>query len=106
MRTPKRSSASTTWKRLLEGRDVLLKGVRWQVDNGECIFVWNDFWIPRCQGIDIRTQPAADLHLKVKDLISMDQWDIKILRNLFPTQLVNKISSIYISNAGYQDELI
>ncbi|GAA0183407.1 hypothetical protein LIER_30822 [Lithospermum erythrorhizon] len=35
------------WRRLLEGRKVLLKGSRWRVRDGRSIDVWKDPWVPR-----------------------------------------------------------
>lgn len=106
LREPTRSSTSLVWKGLLEGRNVLLKGMQWQVGNGERIIMWKDLWILGCYGLNVGNHSIANPNLIMKDLISMGQWDINLLRTLFPPHLVNQIYAIYISDAEYEDELI
>jgi hypothetical protein len=39
-------SSSYTWRSILFGRDLLVKGIRWGVGNGEGIKILEDNWIP------------------------------------------------------------
>lgn len=32
---------------ILHGRDVLLKGCKWQIGNGKLVGIWQDFWLPQ-----------------------------------------------------------
>ncbi|GAA0172759.1 hypothetical protein LIER_26518 [Lithospermum erythrorhizon] len=41
------SNPSFGWRSILEGRKVLMEGVRWRVGDGKRIDVWKDPWVPR-----------------------------------------------------------
>ena len=44
------ASASYTWRSILHGRDVILKGALWRVGDGKQIKIWGDNWLPtKCQ---------------------------------------------------------
>ncbi|CAN1146472.1 hypothetical protein LINPERHAP2_LOCUS15266, partial [Linum perenne] len=34
------------WRSILHGRDILIKGIRWQIGNGQTIRTFKDPWIP------------------------------------------------------------
>ena len=40
------SSPSYTWRSILKGLEVVRRGSRWRVGNGERISIWEDKWIP------------------------------------------------------------
>ena len=42
----KGSHPSWLWQSLLQGRDLLLQGIRWQVGNGSDIYFWTQKWVP------------------------------------------------------------
>ncbi|KAM1011255.1 hypothetical protein FF1_046480 [Malus domestica] len=42
--------ASWTWASLLEGRDLILKGARWQIMGGQEVRFWEDNWVPSLVG--------------------------------------------------------
>ena len=37
---------SYAWKRILIGREVIQKGTKWRVGNGESIKLWGNKWLP------------------------------------------------------------
>ena len=39
-------SASATWRAILAGRDLLQKGVKWGIDNGQNVSILLDHWTP------------------------------------------------------------
>lgn len=49
------SRASWAWLSLLHGREVLEKGLRWHVQNGESINFWEDKWIPNLINFKVAT---------------------------------------------------
>ena len=40
------SKGSYAWQSILQGREVLKKGARWCVGNGDDISIWGDVWLP------------------------------------------------------------
>ncbi|KAF7835348.1 reverse transcriptase [Senna tora] len=49
------AKASWAWNSLLEGRDLLIKGLCWSVGFGDSINVWEDPWIP--SAVDFKPLP-------------------------------------------------
>jgi len=70
----------------LHGRDLLTKGLRKEIGNGNSISVWMDNWIydngPR---IPLQKHFSVSLNLRVKDLINLDGrcWNRDLLQDLF-----------------------
>ena len=42
----KEGSGSFAWKSILKGREVIQKGAKWRVGNGENILIYQDRWLP------------------------------------------------------------
>ena len=40
-------SSSYAWRSILKGRDVLQRGARWRIGNGESIKIWQHFLAPK-----------------------------------------------------------
>ncbi|KAK9125984.1 hypothetical protein Scep_014830 [Stephania cephalantha] len=38
---------SWAWRGILEGRELLRKGLRWRIGNGESVRIWDDVWIAK-----------------------------------------------------------
>lgn len=43
---PKSARASWAWSSLLAGRDLILRGARWQILDGSRVHLWTDKWLP------------------------------------------------------------
>lgn len=88
---------SYAWHSILKGRDVLLKGAKWRVGNGESIGVWRDSWLPSCEHPGILS-PVVDgfEEAKVADLIDpvSRQWDLSLIQGLFNPNEADLIRSI------------
>ncbi|KAL6176560.1 hypothetical protein ACLB2K_053193 [Fragaria x ananassa] len=64
------SDASYVWRSLLKGRELLRKGIWYQVRNGESISVWHEPWIPRPCTFKTHSTVMEGLEdLKLADLI-------------------------------------
>lgn len=43
--SPVKKNSSYTWRSLTKGNDLLKRGMKWRVDNGETIQFWVDTWL-------------------------------------------------------------
>ncbi|XP_024172006.1 uncharacterized protein LOC112178017 [Rosa chinensis] len=101
--------ASFSWRSIMKGRDLLKKGLRFQVGNGEDISIWNDPWVPlpyRFKPFSIPMQGAEDL--RVVDLIDEEtgDWQEWLLHELFTPMEVVNIMKIPLSLSGGIDRLV
>ncbi|KAG7533614.1 Zinc knuckle CX2CX4HX4C [Arabidopsis thaliana x Arabidopsis arenosa] len=77
---------SYAWRSILHGRELVIKGLRKEVGNGNSISVWMDPWIhdiaPR---LPFQKHFSVNLNLKVSDLIDFDGrcWNRDLLDHLF-----------------------
>ncbi|KAH9725592.1 putative reverse transcriptase/RNA-dependent DNA polymerase [Citrus sinensis] len=101
------SNPSYIWQSILWGRQVLQKGIRWRIGNGEKIQICRDNWIPRPEmfkPISIRNV-AADA--SVADLISQEnKWDQRKVRHWFMDEDVVEIQQIPLPRRPRMDEVI
>lgn len=64
------SHASWAWLSLLHGRDLLSKGLRWQVQDGSSIDFWRDSWVPSLEGFKIQSTKPLNSNIRmVEDVI-------------------------------------
>ena len=90
------SRPSYGWRSILFGKDLLLKGLKWVIGDGQDTLVWIDKWI-----FDDLARRPIGLHslmnicLRVSDLIdpSSGLWNISLLRHLFHQDDVFRILS-------------
>ncbi|XP_004296207.1 PREDICTED: uncharacterized protein LOC101297422 [Fragaria vesca subsp. vesca] len=100
---------SFTWRSILKGRDLLKKGLRFQVGNGESISVWDDPWIPLPYSFRPYSPPMEGTEeLRVCDLIDPDtgDWNVWLLNELFMGNEVDIIARIALSNGGGEDRMV
>ncbi|KAG7560018.1 Reverse transcriptase zinc-binding domain [Arabidopsis thaliana x Arabidopsis arenosa] len=77
---------SYAWRSIIHGRDLLMKGLRKEVGNGNSLSVWMDPWIyddgPR---LPLLRHFSVNLSLKVADLIDVEsrKWNRELLDDLF-----------------------
>ncbi|GJT66702.1 reverse transcriptase [Tanacetum coccineum] len=97
----KGSHPSWLWQSLLQGRDLLLRGIRWQVGNGSNIQFWTQNWVPYQDDFYIRKPrgPFASNAL-VSDFITNCEWDLSKLQFCVHLEEVKFISQIPISSTS------
>lgn len=89
------ASSSEAWRSILHGKDVLVKGIRWQIGSGDKISIWNDYWLPSPLPIKLHsclfddTPLSTFLSLKnatVDKLFmpSTKEWNKNLIVSLFP----------------------
>ncbi|KAL6131080.1 hypothetical protein ACLB2K_069458 [Fragaria x ananassa] len=100
---------SYAWRSILKGRDLLRKGIRFQVGSGQNISVWHDHWLPRpCTFKPYSGMMEGLEDLKVADLIDPDsrEWMMDWLKELFMKDDVEMIRRIPLSFRLPEDKLV
>ncbi|CAN0878687.1 Uncharacterized mitochondrial protein AtMg00310 [Linum grandiflorum] len=103
------SRPSWGWRSILHGRDLLIKGLRFQIGQGFSIRALSDPWIPSFPPTTPRLHPSISndySNLSVASLIYNHQWDIPILNNLFIHEDVKLITSIPLPTNPIEDNII
>ncbi|KAL0011190.1 hypothetical protein SO802_006298 [Lithocarpus litseifolius] len=63
------SSGSYAWCSILKGREVLWRGARWGVGNGESIKIWDYPWLPSLEHPRILSPVTDDLQEATVDCL-------------------------------------
>ncbi|KAK3228272.1 hypothetical protein Dsin_008134 [Dipteronia sinensis] len=106
LKAPAKSSCSHIWRSLVWGRELLSKGLRWTVGDGESISVFNDQWIPRPSTFKpITCDPCPDVRVAALIDRPMRGWRLdKLTQLLIPVDMA-VIPGIPVSWRGGQDSL-
>lgn len=105
----KGASPSWLWSSLMEGKDLLDKGLRWNVGNGEKIQFWGDHWIPSWEEGKIFSRTPTDcVWDRVSDFIDKPAmtWNEGKLRSCVSNEETEAILKIPISITGSEDKII
>ncbi|KAI5337638.1 hypothetical protein L3X38_016909 [Prunus dulcis] len=99
--------SSWGWKGILQGRSVLIAGLRWRVGNGDNIRVKEDPWLPVPYTFKIISH-HADMPIYVRDSIDLvtKQWRGAEVERLFMEIEAKLINGLAISRWGCPDKLI
>ncbi|CAN0914650.1 Uncharacterized mitochondrial protein AtMg00310 [Linum grandiflorum] len=97
------------WRSVLAGRDLLLKGLRWQIGSGESLLVFSDHWLPTNPPrpptpiTSLTNDPPI---LRVSDLILHGTWITSILGQLITPEDIQIITSIPLPISPIPDRVI
>lgn len=98
-----KSGSSPIWKVILWGRELLEKGTRWRIGNGEAVEM-TEAWIPRPTTFKLISPNPNLQHMKVAEFITKDkQWDIGKLRTHLMEIFIEKILEIPLTNLHKKD---
>jgi hypothetical protein len=80
-----KGNISYSWRSILQGVDLLKKGLIWRVGDGTQINIWADPWIPRGATRQPATPRGASLLTRVDELIDLNtgDWDEQLVRDTF-----------------------
>lgn len=100
--------ASWAWLRLLEGRELLTKGLYRIVGNGVILYVGDDPWVPLLKVFKVKLRPlhSSCLNLIVNELVVNSIWDVQKLDAWFSKLEVEAIRLIPISSSARSDSLV
>ena len=95
---------SFVWRSLLEARDIIMEGSRWQVGDGRTIEVATHVWLPHTP-IFLR-EPT--LNMRVCELIDEDtrQWDRGKVLATFAQKTCEEILATPLNNVNSRDVLV
>lgn len=100
---------SWAWSSIIQGREILLKGIRWQVADGSSIKFWTDSWVHFSKDFKIHSArlPNCTVEL-VQEVIDQRSkpWKEREIRALVSKEEADQILSIPISHQGKMDYLI
>lgn len=100
---------SWAWLSILHGRDLLSKGLRWQVQDGASINFWDDRWIPSLQNFQIQTAKPPNSTIQwVADVINArtGKWDAQKLASEVSFSDLDAILSISLPIIKRGDNLV
>uniref|UniRef100_A0A803QG02 Reverse transcriptase domain-containing protein n=1 Tax=Cannabis sativa TaxID=3483 RepID=A0A803QG02_CANSA len=102
----KDSLPSLTWQSICDGRDLLIKGLRWKIGNGNSVKCASDPWLPGNTSFRPYTF-CGDVDFSIEHYITHDrQWDLNLLRQHFGQIDIDRILSLSISPNSREDRLI
>jgi hypothetical protein len=80
-----RHGISYTWRSILQGIDLLKKGIIWRLGDGDQINMWHDPWIPRDHSRRPVTPRNRTILRYVSELIdpATGMWDEELVKDIF-----------------------
>ena len=96
-------SSSFTWRSLMYGKEILMKGILWRVGNGKTIRIIKDNWIQSTT--TIKSAVHLPENLKVRSLIDevAGRWNEDIVRSYFSEDDAEKILQIPLCYTSCED---
>ncbi|KAL5817683.1 hypothetical protein ACOSQ3_026061 [Xanthoceras sorbifolium] len=98
---------SFVWRSILWGREVLKKGLRWKVGDGQIISVYEDSWLPKDSGFRVLSPRLLPYGVKVAALLSRPGcWSKGLVEFYFNSEEAASILSIPLCSRPIEDSLI
>ena len=103
------SSPSFTWRSIYNGLEVVKRGSRLRVGNGERILIWEDKWLPTPTTYKVVSPPKSfDDYPRVSALIDKEtrRWKGDVVRSLFLPFEARTILNIPLCHSLPEDQII
>lgn len=100
---------SWVWSSLCQGRELLQKGLRWQIKSGKEVKFWTDKWVPSLHNFQIQSSTrTTDEQALVASFIHpiSKEWDVQKLRHCVSGQEIKAITAIPLSKLDEPDKMI
>ncbi|XVE99405.1 hypothetical protein REPUB_Repub03eG0195400 [Reevesia pubescens] len=104
-----KSIYSYTWRSILKGRDVLLKGLGMNVSNGLSTKFWVDCWLPcgplmsYAQREILEDEPELPVTAYCDD---MGRWNLNSLKGVLPEDIIFLVAAKWIKVDSDNDDLV
>ena len=102
-------NGSYAWRSLLKGREVLWRGARWRVGNGEAIKIWEYPWLLSLEQLRVLSPAPEGLQEATVDYLinpTNRSWDTELLAGIFAPIKAALIQKIPLSPIIIEDKLI
>ncbi|XP_075663372.1 putative mitochondrial protein AtMg00310 [Castanea sativa] len=100
---------SYVWRSIMAAKDVIMRGSRWVIGNGESVHIWEDRWIPNPDSFKVVSPrgPSIDV-VMVSNLINREtrEWDVDLVKNTFLPHEAEIVLGILISPRLPNDSLV
>lgn len=100
------SGFSWGWRSILRGRDLLVKGLKWEVGSGQEIKVFQDEWVSGIDNPFVGQEVMSSLcDMKVGSLIDWRsrEWHVLLVEAFFPSDVEKRILATYIPEGCRRD---
>ncbi|XP_058733791.1 uncharacterized protein LOC131605427 [Vicia villosa] len=100
---------SYAWRSIISARELVQRGTRWRIGNGDSVKVLSDNWLPNSSGFRVLGNArGVDQHTKVGDFIDRDLgcWDRDLVYSSFDPDVALQIISIPLAQRETQDKQI
>ena len=96
---------SFTWQSIVARIQTFKRGCIWRVGAGSQINIWDDPWIPSSASRKVITPRAGTMLTLVEEIIDphTGQWDLDLIRSVFPPVDVAKIIQIPLRMEAVED---
>ncbi|KAF7812836.1 reverse transcriptase [Senna tora] len=103
----KGARVSWAWSSLLEGRNLLLKGLIWRVGDGRSIDFWKDPWVSNLVNFKLAVRDSVSVfeNAKVADFIVGGRWDCVKLAIVVSFEELNEIKKVPIFVYGSRNKI-
>lgn len=90
-------AASSTWRGIVKGADLVNKGSIWRIRNGAKVNFWTDRWLDVGVLEDFAIKILLDMEkaATVENYLENMGWNIQKLCTILPHHIVDKIVSIF-----------
>uniref|UniRef100_A0A803PZ04 Reverse transcriptase domain-containing protein n=1 Tax=Cannabis sativa TaxID=3483 RepID=A0A803PZ04_CANSA len=97
---------SLTWQSICDGKELLLKGLRWKIGNGQSVRCVKDPWLPGNTTFTPYYYGGDPLFTVAHYITNERQWDLRILEDHFGTIDIERILSIPLAPSPREDMLV
>ena len=93
----------------MAAKDLIVRGSRWVIGNGERVHIWEDRWIPSLDSFKVVSPRGLSTNVMlVSSLINRETryWDVNLVRNTFLPHKVEIVLGIPVSLRLLDDSLV
>lgn len=86
----------STWESILSGKELLCKGLKWNIGDGERISVFHDEWIPN----------VCNPYRGCLIIQRSQMWREPLISVLFPREVAQNLMSLCFPSSNMEDDLL